>query len=165
MTEKNNWYTVYTKPRWEKKVHRLMEEQGLHSYCPLNKVRRRWSDRYKIVDEPLFTSYVFVRVPETLMERVRRVNGVLNFVYWNGKPAVVKDQEINIIKLFLREHDNVLTERIDLQINQAVRITSGILMDEEAVVVRSDKHTAEVLLKNLGYRLIARIDKSSLKPV
>lgn len=165
MQDKKNWYTVYTKPRWEKKVHQLLEDGGLTSYCPLNKVRRKWSDRYKIVNEPLFKSYVFVQVGEQQLTQVRMVQGVLNFVYWNGKPAVVRDEEINTIKLFLRDHDNVLAEKIELNVNQHVRITSGVLMDEEAVVVRSDKHTAEVLLKNLGYRLIARIDKSSLRPV
>ncbi|HRX93358.1 MAG TPA: transcription termination/antitermination NusG family protein, partial [Chitinophagaceae bacterium] len=55
------WLAVYTKPRWEKKVNKLFKEKGLESYCPLNKVRRKWSDRMKIVEEPLFKSYVFVK--------------------------------------------------------------------------------------------------------
>ena len=62
MNEDKNWYAVYTKPRWEKKVAGLLERKGIESYCPLNKVQRQWSDRKKIVMEPLFQSYVFVHV-------------------------------------------------------------------------------------------------------
>ena len=58
------WYAIYTRPRWEKKVDLLLKDQGLESYCPLNKVKRKWSDRIKLVEEPLFKSYVFVRTDE-----------------------------------------------------------------------------------------------------
>jgi transcription antitermination factor NusG len=88
------WYAIYTKPRWEKKVARLLQENGIESYCPLNKVQRKWSDRVKVVEEPLFKSYVFVRVNEEEKTPVRMTNGVVNYVYWQGKPALVKDKEI-----------------------------------------------------------------------
>ncbi|HEV7622062.1 MAG TPA: transcription termination/antitermination NusG family protein, partial [Flavisolibacter sp.] len=48
------WYAIYTRPRWEKKVNGLLIQKGIESYCPLNKVRRKWSDRIKLVEEPLF---------------------------------------------------------------------------------------------------------------
>src|ERR1700738_1630273 len=105
---KKNWYAVYTKPRWEKKVYSLLIEKGMEAYCPLNRVRKKWSDRVKWVEEPLFRSYVFVRVPEAEQTSVRMVNGVVNFVYWMGKPATVKDKEIDIIRMFLNEYDDVM---------------------------------------------------------
>ncbi|MEI9958604.1 MAG: transcription termination/antitermination NusG family protein [Ferruginibacter sp.] len=58
------WHAVYTKPRWEKKVAALLEARGIEYYCPLNKVVKQWSDRKKVVLEPLFKSYVFVHVEE-----------------------------------------------------------------------------------------------------
>jgi len=97
MESKKIWYAVYTKPRWEKKVHATMTSRGLESYCPLNKVRKQWSDRVKLVEEPLFKSYVFVHVAEEEQTRVRMVDGVLNYVYWQGKPAVIKDKEIDTV--------------------------------------------------------------------
>src|ERR1700761_8327786 len=99
--EKKNWYAVYTKSRWEKKVYRLFCEKGMEAYCPLNRVRKKWSDRIKWVEEPLFKSYVFVRVAEIELPAVRLVNGVVNFVYWLGKPALVRDNEIETIRKFL----------------------------------------------------------------
>ncbi len=75
------WLAIYTKPRWEKKVYGMLQEKGVESYCPLNKVQRKWSDRIKIVEEPLFKSYVFVRVCEDEKTPVRMLGGVVNFVY------------------------------------------------------------------------------------
>ena len=137
-TENKNWYAIYTKPRWEKKVYALLQEQEVVAYCPLNKVRKKWSDRYKIVHEPLFKSYVFVQVEENEMTKVRMVSGVVNFVYWNGKPAIIKEEEINTIKRFLNEYGHVEVEHIQFTPNQRVKIMSGVLMDEEGIVIRSD---------------------------
>ena len=97
------WYAVYTKPRWEKKVAILLQQKGIESYCPLNKVRRRWSDRMKTLEEPLFKSYVFVQITEGDRTAVRMTDGVINFVYWNGKPAIIKEKEIATIRKFLDE--------------------------------------------------------------
>jgi transcription antitermination factor NusG len=158
------WYAVYTKSRWEKKVNRLLQEKGIESYCPLNKVYRKWSDRIKIVEEPLFKSYVFVRVTEEEKMMVRMTNGVTNFVYWLGKPAVVKEKEIRTIRLFLEEYEEVEASPIELQPGQEVQIKAGIFIDEEARVVGLKKKYAIVVIRSLGYQLRARISKDLLLP-
>src|SRR4030095_6000510 len=108
-------FAVYTRPRWEKKVHRLLEEKGIESYCPLNKVHRKWSDRIKLIDEPLFKSYVFVKVNEEEKTPVRMTQGVVNFIYWLGKPAIIKEKEIVTIKKFLNEHHDVEVRSIEIK--------------------------------------------------
>src|SRR4026208_2429232 len=123
------WLAIYTRPRWEKKVNQLLSEKGLDCYCPLNKVRRKWSDRIKVVEEPLFKSYVFVKVSDEDRTAVRMTPGVINFVYWQGKPAVIKEKEINIIKRFLNEYENVEVQSMSLHVHQRVKITTGPLMD------------------------------------
>ena len=165
MESKKNWYAVYTKPRWEKKVHAIMTARGLESYCPLNKVRKQWSDRIKLVEEPLFKSYVFVHVPEAEQSKVRMVDGVLNYVYWQGKPAIVKDKEIEDIRRFLNEYQDVQLQALDFQPQSKVLIRTGVLMDKEAVVQRVLHHTVEVVIESLGYKLVAQIEKSNLAPV
>jgi transcription antitermination factor NusG len=156
------WLAVYTRPRWEKKVNQLLTEKGLESYCPLNKVRRKWSDRMKIVEEPLFKSYVFVKVNDNDRSAVRMTNGAINFVYWNGKPAVIKEKEIIAIKRFLNEYENVEAVATDLKVNQRVRITNGTLMDQEGKVLDIRHKTARVAIDSLGYILVAYIDRSKL---
>ncbi len=151
------WYAVYTKSRWEKKVYRLLQEKNIESYCPLNKVYRKWSDRMKVVDEPLFKSYVFVRVTETEKVSVRMTNGVMNFVYWLGKPAIVKDKEIETIKLFLSDYEDVEVIPMTLEPGQEVNILSGVLMGEKARVEKVKKNYVIVTIKSLGYQLKARV--------
>jgi len=156
------WYAVYTRPRWEKKVAALLQQRGIESYCPLNKVRRRWSDRMKTIEEPLFKSYVFVRVADAARTSVRMTDGVINFVYWNGKPAVIKDKEISTIKHFLDEHENVMLQKIEVGVNERVKVIAGPMMDSEGRVVEVKNKTAKVAIDSLGYLLLATIDKNKL---
>jgi transcription antitermination factor NusG len=156
------WLAVYTRPRWEKKVTQLLTQKGIETYCPLNKVRRKWSDRVKIVEEPLFKSYVFVKVTDENRNGVRTTNGAINFVYWNGKPAVIKEKEIIAIKQFLDEYENVEAKPIDIKKNQRVRITGGTLMDQEGKILEVKRKTVKVSIDSLGYVLVAYIEKSKL---
>ena len=156
------WFAIYTKPRWEKKVNQLLTDKGVECYCPLNKVKRKWSDRIKTVEEPLFKSYVFVKVTEEERSKVRLTNGVVNFVYWNGKPAIVREKEIQTIKLFLDEHENVQVRPIDLTVQQRVLITSGTFMDRTATVLDIRQKEVKVCIDSLGYELVALIDKNKI---
>ena len=107
MNENLHWYVVYTRPRWEKKIAALLQDKGITHYCPMNKVHRQWSDRMKIVTEPLFKGYVFVQVEERKKWDIKLIDGIVNYVYWQGKPARVRDEEIITIKKFLQEFENV----------------------------------------------------------
>jgi transcription antitermination factor NusG len=160
-----HWYAVYTKPRWEKKVHALFTERDMVSYCPLNKVRKKWSDRIKLVEEPLFKSYVFVQVTEEDQTKVRMVSGVLNFVYWNGKPAVVKEKEIETIRKFLNEYHDVQAKPVNLQANQEVMVQRGLLMNKTGRIRRLMNNKVEVLIESLGYTLVANLEKNNIIPV
>ena len=160
-----NWYAVYTKPRSEKKVAQALSQSELITYCPLNKVIRQWSDRKKIVHEPLFPSYIFVRINEKQFSEVKKHSGVVNFVYWLGKPAIIKDYEIDTIKRFLNEHDNVKVERNTFGINEQIRVTSGSLIDREGTIVDIKNSTIILALTSLNYIMYAKISKTSAKKV
>jgi transcription antitermination factor NusG len=160
-----HWYAIYTRPRWEKKVFALLVEKGMETYCPLNKVQKKWSDRLKWVEEPLFKSYLFVKLTEDEMPKVRGIAGVVNYVYWLGKPAIVRESEIRAIKKFLNEYTNVRVEPIDLRPNEKVRIQSGILMDEEARILRIHGKRVQIVIESLSYSLVAVVDRSNLRLV
>ena len=156
------WLAIYTRPRWEKKVNLLLKEKGVESYCPLNKVKRKWSDRVKIIEEPLFKSYVFVKVSDEEKTTVRMTAGVTNFVYWNKKPAIIKEKEILTIKKFLDEYKDVHVYPIDLKLNDRVRVTSGSFMDHEGKVLGLRHKIVKVAIDSLGYILVAYIERSKL---
>lgn len=161
-TDKKNWYAVYTKPRWEKKVYGRLIGKEIEAYCPLNKVRKKWSDRVKWVEEPLFKSYVFVRVSESGLPDVRLVNGVVNFVYWLGKPAMVKDSEIEIVRKFLNEYNDVIAIPLGLQADSKITIRQGALMNKTATVIKVLKNKVQVRLESIGFSLVAVIDRSNV---
>jgi transcription antitermination factor NusG len=156
------WYAIYTRPRWEKKVNSLLLQKNIESYCPLNKVRRKWSDRIKTIEEPLFKSYVFVKIADEDRTRVRMTNGVVNFVYWNGKPALIKEKEIQTIKRFLDEYENVEVVKIEFEPDDRVRVIAGPMMDQEGKILEVKNKTVKLCIDSLGYMLIAYIDKSKL---
>ncbi len=157
-----NWYAVYTKPRWEKKVYGLLAEKGMEAYCPLNRVRKKWSDRVKWVEEPLFKSYVFVRLAETELPAVRMTSGVVNFVYWLGKPAMVREKDIAIIRKFLNDHDDVVVVPLSLEMDSKVTIRRGAFMDKQATVLKVLKNKVQVVIESIGFSLVAVIDRSNI---
>ena len=164
MTNENaQWYALYTKPRWEKKVAKLLEEQGIENYCPINKVTRQWSDRKKIVLEPVFKSYVFVKIAESNKWELKKISGVLNFVYWLGKPAPIREEEIMTIKKFLNEFTDVEVTNLSLEVNSAVRIKNGVLMNYQGILVELIGNKARVRIESMGIQLSAQFDKNNLE--
>src|SRR5260221_11376853 len=125
MTTTKKWYAVYTRPKWEKKVAQLLTARKIETYCPLNKVQKQWSDRKKLLEEPLFTSYVFVHVALGEHTLVKQSDGVLNFVYWLCNPAIIRDEEIVTIREFLEEYHNVKLEKAVVNGKDRIRVTGG----------------------------------------
>ncbi|MEO5682387.1 MAG: UpxY family transcription antiterminator [Chitinophagaceae bacterium] len=157
------WYVVYTRPRWEKKVSDLLGRKKIEHYCPLNRVHKQWSDRKKLVAEPLFSSYVFVRIDETEQLSVRLTDGIINFVYWLGKPAEVRNNEIQAIRDFLNDYKDVRLERTGVNLNDNVRIIGGPLVMQIGQVVSVKNKTIKVILPSLGYMMHAEVESSNVE--
>lgn len=116
----------------------------------------------KTVEEPLFKSYVFARVTGDEQLMVRMTAGVMNFVYWQGKPAIIPVKEIETIRKFLNEYENVLIEPIELREESRVTIRQGLFMDREARVLKIEGNKVKVVIESIGYSLVASMDKKNL---
>lgn len=159
----SNWNVLYTRSRCEKKVTALLSKQGIENYCPLNRVIRKWSDRHKLIYEPLFSSYVFVRPnAEDIYKISQLTNDIVNFVYWLGKPAIVKESEIDSIKAFLNAYTNVKLEKSDIQVNDNVRIISGPLMNRQGSITSIGNNKVKLAIPSLGYLMTAETNISNL---
>lgn len=128
--------------------------KGLEAYLPLNKELRQWSDRKKWVELPLLPSYVFVQVTPEEESKVRLVDGVINYVYWLGKKAVIRDAEIEALKDFVSRHQNIQIERLEYQPGEKIELESGPFKGREATVTGIKGKRLELELKELGMRLV-----------
>jgi transcription antitermination factor NusG len=164
---KKNWYALYTKPRWEKKIDSVLVRKGVESWCPLQRVERQWSDRKKIIEDPLFKSYVFVRIDDTEKTKVLMTDGVLNFVHHLGKPAVIRDAEIELIQNYLSEKEASLSIHAleGFNENERIKVSHGIFMDNEGTVVRGGKKKVYVKLESLGQVMIVEFPVEYLIPI
>ncbi len=156
------WYAIYTKPRWEKKVDKLLQAKDIETYLPLNKIKKKYTDRYKVVEEPLLKSYLFVKTTIKENYEVRLTDGVINFVYTEKKPAVVSEKDIITLKKFLKEYSNVFVKDIDFEIGQHIEVGTGLLMGRKGKITRVMNDTVIAKLHSIGVTILAKIDKKDI---
>lgn len=148
-TTEQNWYALYTKPRFEKKTHERLLLNDYESFLPLITTVRQWSDRKKKVELPLISSYVFVRTYEKELKNTLPIHGVVGILKHLGKPAKIKDYEINNLKILLENASSLkLIENKNLKKGDAIIVEKGIFSGL----------VAECIKFNGKYRIIARID-------
>ena len=167
MEPEKKWYAVYTKPRWEKKIDSVLIRKGIESWCPLQKIERQWSDRKKIIEDPLFKSYVFVRISNEEKTKVLMTDGVLNFVHYLGNPAVIKNDEVDTIKRYLAEKDAsifIISQEGFVE-ETKIRVNHGVFMGNEGTVLRSGKKKVYVKLESLGQVMVVEFPAEFLSPI
>ncbi|WP_264566681.1 UpxY family transcription antiterminator [Flavobacterium sp. N3904] len=152
-----NWYVIYTKPKWEKKVAERLNEIGIIAYCPLITKVSQWSDRKKKVQVPLFNSYVFVKINEKERNVIFEIPGALRYLFWLGKPAIVKDKEIEAIQDWLNVPDSFEVMVSTWKKGDKIVLESGPFVARTAMV-QEVKHNHYVLvLESLG--CILKVEK------
>lgn len=160
---KKQWMVVYTRSKWEKKSFQLLTEQGINCFCPLVKTKKRWADRNKMVEIPLFASYIFVEVNQYQIAPVQQTPGVVSFIHYCGKPATISETEINRIKQIVDTYTDVETVSMQtLQIGDKVMINNGPLVDCDGEVIQIRGKSVVMLIKNLDCALIVEVKESQL---
>ena len=153
------WYVIYTKPKSEIKTAKRLENIGVDVFCPVKKEIRQWSDRKKEFSIPLFTSYVFVKLEEKERTIVFDVPGVNNYLFWLGKPAIVRQEEIDVIKKWLDENEKIDIKLARIKPGDHITINKGAFKNKKAVVQKIGKRKCKLVLPSLGMLLEARINE------
>jgi transcription antitermination factor NusG len=158
-----SWYVAYTKPRNEKKVAALLQQRGIEVYCPVQEEIRQWSDRKKKVSEPVFRSYIFVQLADYTQDSlpVLETAGVVSFVWWNKKPGIVRNEEIQAIKDFLTAYKEVKTVT-DIKEGELVTVQEGPLKNIDGVVKYIKGSKAYLTIASLGMSLVATVPVRSI---
>jgi len=156
---RKGWYVVYTKSRQEKKVFEDLKLRNCTAYLPLINRRSRWSDRWKTVEKPLFSSYVFVYLNDVASyHRVLPVDGFVMFIRFEGKLAMVKDSEIETIKQLIAHCHNVELVQSDIKIGEKRKITYGPLSGYNCEAVSyKGKDKIIVRIESLRQNIMAEV--------
>lgn len=155
-----NWYAVQTRSRHEKVVAHRLEEQGIATFLPTFREERRWSDRRKIVEFPLFSCYVFVNfVPNTQQRlRVVQTDGVFQIVGIRGEGTPIPEHQIDAVRTLLAQELPCQVYPF-LKIGQRVRIKSGALAGIEGVLTgRSGERMLVISLDAIQRSMAVRIE-------
>ena len=161
-----SWFVAYTYPRAEKKVHARIKEHGIESYLPLRKVKRKWNDRTKSIEVPLFSSYLFVSTQEKNLLKLEEIAGLSRFISFRNKYAVVLDEEIEKIKR-LTAGDRIMdVEAGELKSGRRVQVKEGALKGLEGVLLEANgKERFAVEIETLDRVIIVNIPIHLLKPL
>ncbi|WP_316797825.1 UpxY family transcription antiterminator [Pedobacter frigidisoli] len=160
------WYPVYTRSRAEKKAYDELLRKGITAYLPLKKTAKQWSDRKKIVEEPLIKSYLFVYISGREHAEVLMTNGIARFLYFSGNIASIPEQQINNLKLLLATDADLEVFDYDIRPGQRVLIKAGPFKDMIAEMVSlHNKQRIILRLQNMGYAIEINTSMSFVEPL
>ena len=143
------WFVLYTKPQFEIKVAEALQKIGVRAYCPVYTQLKQYSDRKKKVIKPLLRSYVLVKIEDKDRDQVFEIPGVVRYVFWLGKPAIVREDEIVLMENNLSgiyESISVST----LEKGAAYTIPEGPFKGLSGKLVHLDHNKMQLELPSLG---------------
>ena len=151
------WFVLYTKPHQELKIVQQLKEIGISSYCPTVKLIKQYSDRKKKIQKPLISSYVMVFIEERKRNAVFSVFGIVRYLFWLGKPAVIQEKEITLMK----KHLNGIYSAVSLTTltkGQLFKISEGPLAGRSGRVLEAQKNKIKLQLESLGMLVTLRLE-------
>jgi len=157
------WLVVYTKPRQEKKLAERLTQMGYEVYCPTQRIKKRWSDRWKWIEQPLFTSHLFIQMEPERRDAIYFVPGFVRFLYWLKRPAQVRPSEIDMLKRWLNDYAPYTLEVTTYVPGRELKILSGPFQDHEVVVVEQRGQSLALYLKELQLQVKVDLRQATLQ--
>ena len=145
-----NWYVLHTKPRCEKKVEEKLLSLGINAYCPTRSEIRLWSDRKKRIQVPVLPSMVLVNIDTKDINRVFESSGVIRYMFWLGKRAIVRHEEVDILKKYLNGSYNFINSKVsNIKVGDNYKLSS--FNNETGIVNRISNNSIWIYLNSLGF--------------
>jgi transcription antitermination factor NusG len=151
-----NWYVICTLPNRERKVSTLLTKKGIENFCPVTSCEKKLSASKSISTEgPLFKSYIFVNIDATEIQAVKKMPYVVNTLYWQSKPAVINQDEINAVKMMTENYTCIKIERTGVKANERISIVEKNITGYNNKTVTIQHQGVLVKLPTLGCTLSA----------
>jgi transcription antitermination factor NusG len=162
----NKWYAIYTRPRAEKLVFQRLVEQSVETFLPLQKTYRMWSDRKKLVEKPLLSSYIFVKTNKKNFPKVYKITGVVKFVSFEGQPVSIPQNQIDNLRLLINSDAEIEVTSEKFAQGDNVEVTNGSLIGLTGELIKiGSKNRVVVRIDRLDQNLILKIPLVFLKKV
>lgn len=160
------WYAVYTRLNHEKKVEESLKEKNIEVFLPKRKTLRKWSDRRKWIEEPLFSPYVFVNVSYKEYYKVLQTPSVISYICFEGKAAPIKDKEIRFLRALVNEPVPYELINGNLRLSQKVKVTAGPFKDFTGTVIKEKEKTKFVIrIEQVNYLISLDINPEFVEPI
>ena len=160
------WYPIYTRSRAEKKTQQLLEQKQIKTYLPLKKVVKQWSDRKKVIEEPLIKSYLFIYISAKEYSDVLMCAGVSRFIYFSGKIASIPEKQLTDLRLLLANSADLELIEHDISLGEKVLIKAGPFKGIIAELVSLKSKKSLVLrLEQIGYAIHIRTSMEFIEPL
>jgi transcription antitermination factor NusG len=151
------WFVIYTKSNQEIRVAKQLKEMGISCYCPTVTIIKQYSDRKKKKLKPLIPSYVFVFIEEERRNDIFSVFGVVRYMFWLGKPAVVKEREVELMKQYLNGEFQAVS-LTNFTKGQLHKISEGLFAGKIGRVIEIQKNKIKLQLESLGMIVTLRLE-------
>jgi len=156
-TDQNSkWHVLYTKPRHEIKALERLTQNGFEVYCPMKTTLKQWSDRKKKVSTPLLPSYLFIKTTEKKRAIPLTDPSVLNYIFWLGKPAIVRESEIDTLKGIITKDKAQEFEIRPLKVGDEIDIIKGQIKGKNASIKSISNNYIKAELKELGMTIVLK---------
>ena len=157
---KKKWFILYTRAGMEKRVSNLLTRKKVENYFPIN---RQMISRKKVLLEPVFSSYVFVKIEDIYLVNLRTIEGVINCAYWLGRPAIIRNEEINILKRFLNEYSTINLEKVPFDMEGSFRTSDPSTLEQYDYEISVKNNSIKLVLPSIGYIVTAELEKSQVE--
>lgn len=160
------WYPIYTRSRAEKKIQQALIKKNIVSYLPLKKVEKQWSDRKKIIEEPLLKSYLFIYISSKEYNEVLMTYGITRFIYFSGKIASIPNKQLEDLKLLLANGNELELIEHNISPGEKILIKAGPFKGIIAELVSlKNKKNIVLRLENLGYSILVNTSLAYIEPL
>ena len=160
------WYAIYTRPRFEKQVSQRLQEQGIEAYLPMIKTLRQWSDRKKMVEIPLFSSYVFVNIDRRYYDQVLQTFGVVKYISFEGKAATIPAEQISNLKIIVDSNEKVEITWVKHNKGDKVIVNAGSLKGLKGeLITEGDRKKVLVRIDSIDQNLTVEVHSSLIEKI
>jgi transcriptional antiterminator RfaH len=164
--DESKWYACYTRPRAEKQVYQRLVEKAIETFLPLQKTYRMWSDRKKLVEKPLLSSYIFVKTKRKHFPDVYKIPGIVKFVSFEGQPASIPQKQIDNLRLLINSDEEIEISSEKFEKGDNVEVVSGSLVGLTGELIKIGTRNRFIIrIDSLEQNLILNIPRTFLRKI